>query len=66
VPTLSCPNCGTMTPRRLAHSSDGANVNYYKCASCGHVWTVDKRNPDVVRHVTPLEDAHRRTRHKAR
>jgi rubredoxin len=54
MPILSCPACGVPTPRLVKAPSHLANVNYYRCSACGHVWTVAKNNPDVLTHVTPL------------
>jgi hypothetical protein len=35
--------------------SKDAEVNYYRCGDCGHVWNVPKDNPDdPPRHVTRL------------
>jgi len=54
MPTLSCPNCGTPTPRQLDAPSEWASVKYYRCDKCGHVWTVSRDGKEVVEHVTPL------------
>ena len=42
-----------MTPRSL-EASDFAEVNYYRCGTCAHVWTTDKRTNQILSHVTPL------------
>jgi hypothetical protein len=53
MPFQWCPACGQLNPRRrLDFSSDGADVNYYRC-DCGHIWTVNKGTGQVT-HVTPL------------
>jgi hypothetical protein len=54
MPTLACPACTTLTPRLLENCSQDASVNYYRCPSCSHVWTVGKDDPTLIRHVTPL------------
>lgn len=56
MPQRPCPACGTDTPRRLDSTSEVAAVNYYRCARCGHVWTVDKQDPSIVTHITPLSE----------
>jgi uncharacterized Zn finger protein len=54
MPILSCPACGVPTSRLVKARSKFANVNYYRCSACGHVWTIAKDNPEAVTHVTPL------------
>ena len=39
--------------RLLEEASRYAVVCYYRCESCGHVWTVDRHTGNVA-HVTPL------------
>jgi uncharacterized Zn finger protein len=56
MPIRPCPNCGAQTARFLESSSVDAYVWYYRCASCGHVWTVLKADGVTIRHVTPLPD----------
>jgi len=41
VPATLCPKC-RRTGRHLAASSSDAVVDYYRCESCGHVWSIDK------------------------
>jgi tRNA(Ile2) C34 agmatinyltransferase TiaS len=53
VQTLECPVCATTAPQHLQTSSKGANVNYYRCPNCKHVWTTSKREPSNLTHVTP-------------
>jgi hypothetical protein len=37
--------------------SKDAQVDYYRCGECGHVWNVPKDNPDdPPHHVTPLPE----------
>jgi hypothetical protein len=43
-----------MTPRHLDETSKHAFVDYYSCPACRHIWTIDKRDPARVTHVTPL------------
>ena len=63
---FACPVCLEPTPRLLEASSQYANVNYYRCPKCAHVWTVAKDDPTQVTHVTPLpprvEQSGRRSR----
>ena len=51
MPSRDCPNCakpGTFLPR----VSKTADVEYYSCDHCGHVWRFDKSGPDGPRDVT--------------
>ena len=54
VPNQPCPCCGANTPRLVESVSQIATVNYYRCALCGHVWTVAKDGSERIHHVTPL------------
>jgi transposase-like protein len=54
MPQMPCPVCGTTTPRLLEGISADAEVKYYRCPSCAHVWTVSKRDPSLITHVTPV------------
>jgi uncharacterized Zn finger protein len=52
--TCPCPQCQTQTVpwlepevRLLEATSKDALVNYYRCDSCGCVWTVPKSDPDA-------------------
>jgi DNA-directed RNA polymerase subunit M/transcription elongation factor TFIIS len=38
-----CPNCQQITVLYLEQASREANVRFYRCASCGFLWTVAKR-----------------------
>jgi predicted nucleic acid-binding Zn ribbon protein len=40
-----CPVCRHDTLRWLEASSKNADVNYYRCDACAHVWTVSKSDP---------------------
>jgi len=53
MPIKPCPRCGELTSRRLDMPVN-ALVNYYRCATCGHVWTTDPKTDEVVTHITPL------------
>ena len=49
-----CPSCHASSPRFLPATSQHADVNYYRCDPCGHVWTIPKSNPDgPPHHITP-------------
>ncbi len=54
MPVQPCPACGQQTPRHMQEISKGALINYYTCSACGHAWTVNKREPSDVTHLTPL------------
>ena len=44
MPVQRCPKC-TNPGRLLEHSSTDADVYYYRCDACGHVWSHTKANP---------------------
>jgi len=46
MPVRPCPECQTPTPRLLEAVSKVAEVWYYRCGACGHIWNVPKANPD--------------------
>ena len=50
---ILCPTC--QRPRRpgrlLPASSTGAQVEYYRCDSCGTVWTRDKEDPQAPQRI---------------
>jgi hypothetical protein len=54
MPVQPCPACYHQTPRHLHDTSTEAIVNYYRCLTCGHIWTIHKLNPAIVTNVTPL------------
>jgi len=55
MPNRPCPNCGAETKRLLDFTSlASTEVNYYRCDTCGHVWTTKKDDSEPLRHVTPL------------
>ena len=48
----SCPHCHSPRIVRLPHASDASSsTDYFRCASCGHLWNApkskenDKRRP---------------------
>jgi hypothetical protein len=46
MPTRPCPHCRTTVARHLPHSSTYAVVDYFRCDTCGDVFTVKKTHPD--------------------
>lgn len=48
-----CPVCRREMPY-LPHLSDGSYVDYFRCHVCHHVWTINKKDPRWITHVTPL------------
>ncbi len=42
MPIQPCPKCQRPTARLLTGVSHQADVNYYRCEPCGHVWTLPK------------------------
>ena len=51
----ACPNCSAGRGRWLEGSSKEAYVDYFRCASCGHVWNVPKKTFNGVDvHPTPV------------
>ena len=50
MPTRPCPHCRKPAPRHLPHSSEQALVNYYRCDDCGHVFAIEKGQPDGPHH----------------
>jgi hypothetical protein len=58
----SCPCCNATTTRWLEGCSDRAQVDYYRCEECAHVWAVAKDGSGRITHVTPrVSPAHRDT-----
>ena len=51
----NCPACDGDLVRELTIAGDQCRVFYYRC-HCSHVWCVDKDNPELIHHVTPLRD----------
>lgn len=56
MPIQPCPSCGVPVTRRLDFTSQYADVNYYICERCGHIWTISKDGTGEVTHVTQLPD----------
>jgi len=54
MPLRPCPNCDAAAPRFLEESSKEATVWYYRCAACGHVWSIQKQDGQTLTHVTPM------------
>ena len=55
MPIQPCPACSKPTPKFLDETSRHAHVNYYRC-DCGHIWTINKRDPSLVTHITRLPE----------
>ena len=43
-----CPTCHAPAPRWLENSSAGADVDYFRCEICGHVWCLPKGEPNAL------------------
>jgi len=42
-----CAECRSLAIRWLDSRSQHAELNYYRCERCGHVWTLPKGETDV-------------------
>ncbi len=52
MPHRICLHCQHQG-RLLENASQHAYVEYYRCDTCGHVWSHDKKNPDgPPNHIT--------------
>jgi hypothetical protein len=52
-----CPACDSTDAAFLEHISKAAEVEYFRCRYCGHVWNTPKHDPEgKPRHVTPLPE----------
>jgi hypothetical protein len=52
-----CPARNSTDAAFLEHISKAAEVEYYRCRYCGHVWNTPKHDPEgKPRHVTPLPE----------
>jgi len=40
-----CIKCQQPTARIIEGISTWRHISYYRCASCGEVWTIDRRDP---------------------
>jgi DNA-directed RNA polymerase subunit M/transcription elongation factor TFIIS len=57
MPHSRCPACQSKHVQWLPEVSKDAEVDYYRCGDCGHVWNVPKDRPDdPPHHVTPLPE----------
>ena len=54
MPVQACPAWCQQTPRHLDEASKSSVMRYYMCQHCGHIWTVNKRNPTIVTNVSPM------------
>ena len=58
--TRPCPHCQQPRPIHLPHSSAKASVDYFRCATCGYVFAVEKIRPHgPIREVTTNEPPYR-------
>jgi transposase-like protein len=63
MPSRPCPHCLESTPRHLPYSSALAVADYYRCDTCGYVFTVEKAHPEgPIRAVTTHEPPYERAR----
>ena len=49
--TLVCPVC---TDTRARMVNEAAYRWNYLCQTCDHAWSVSKRDPTDIKHITPL------------
>jgi transposase-like protein len=57
TPERPCPHCYA-TGRFLVDSSKQAQVDYYRCDSCGFVWVLDRSDPaKPPKSVTLMKDS---------
>jgi len=52
MPDMPCPKCGTSTSKTLDSINEYADVKYYRCACCGHVWVTPKFDGTVAYPIT--------------
>jgi hypothetical protein len=57
--THECPNCHQCQGVPIDSVSQSSHAIYFRCAVCGHVWTIEKDKPTVVTNVTPLDPTRR-------
>jgi len=55
MPHRICPKC-RIEGRLLDALSSDADVEYYLCAKCAHVWTYQKGDREAVPPDVPLRD----------
>ena len=51
-----CPRCAHGEARRLEACSELAQVDYYICVHCDHVWTLRKNDPDATPQDVTVDD----------
>ena len=47
-----CPACSSAGVKNLPVASQLADVDYFMCADCLHIWTVPKGRNAPVHHIT--------------
>ncbi|HET9370296.1 MAG TPA: hypothetical protein VFO19_08610 [Vicinamibacterales bacterium] len=47
-PRQSCPSCRSPTTVMLENMSRYAQVNYFRCLECMHVWNLPKAGPGLA------------------
>jgi uncharacterized Zn finger protein len=50
-----CLKCGKPTARTLDGISTWRDVSYYRCWTCGHVWSVNREDPENPKIVAVTE-----------
>jgi hypothetical protein len=50
-----CPSCARSESTAIRNLSTDADLKYYRCDRCGHLWVVFRDGE--IHHVTPLKDA---------
>ena len=53
APPVVCPVCASQDVRWLKDTSKDADVDYYRCNECGHVWWVQKGDETQTAHEVP-------------
>ena len=43
------------SPRLLEGASAESRMNFYRCDTCGHVWTIPKNDPDGPIHIVTVD-----------
>ena len=51
-PRTACPVCQTSQIRTLSVASEIAQVDYFMCERCLHIWNVPKRANGPINHVS--------------
>lgn len=47
-----CPSCGGAALRVLPFATTFADVAYFRCATCGDVWTIGVNKSEAARRIT--------------